>query len=58
MNTPPRAMPNSTPTVLLLLAVVSVVQPFTLGAAPAPTRNEYVPWTGWESAEITRHDTM
>ena len=56
MNTPTRAMPNSTPTVVLLFAVVSVAQPFTLGGAPGPIRNEYVPLTGCESAEMTRHD--
>src|SRR5437870_4518253 len=38
-KTPARATPNSVPTVTLLLAVVSVAQPFTLGAGVGPRRS-------------------
>src|SRR5262245_21800463 len=56
-NTVVRAAANSAPTVVLLFAVVSLAQPLTDGAAPGPMRKEYVPWTGCESAEMTRQAT-
>ena len=57
VNTPARAAPNNTPTVILLLGLVSVAHAFTVGGGPGPMRKEYVPLTGCESAEMTRQAT-